>query len=85
VSANFDIGDGMTLTPHVGHQTVKHTGGFLHRLLADVAKDFSGLVVSGAVVGTDADKGSTPARQRQVHGQDHAGGRPEEDLLRSAT
>ena len=24
VSANVDLGDGLTLTPHVGHQTVKH-------------------------------------------------------------
>jgi uncharacterized protein (TIGR02001 family) len=57
VSANFDMGDGMTLTPHVGHQTVKHnsTASYTDYSLT-LAKDFSGLVLSGAVVGTDADK-----------------------------
>jgi len=57
VTANFDLGDGMTLSPHVGHQTVKH---FSMASYTDYsltfAKDFSGLVVSGAIVGTDADK-----------------------------
>ncbi|WP_457418992.1 TorF family putative porin [Roseateles sp. P5_E7] len=57
VTANFDLGDGMTLSPHVGHQTVKH---FSMASYTDysvtLAKDFSGLVLSGAIVGTDADK-----------------------------
>ncbi|PZP33822.1 MAG: hypothetical protein DI603_06955 [Roseateles depolymerans] len=58
VSANFDIGGGMTLTPHVGHQTVKHTSVASYTdYSVTLAKDFSGLVVSAAVVGTDADKG----------------------------
>ncbi len=58
VSATFDIGDGMTLTPHVGHQTVKHTSVASYTDYSlTLAKDFSGVVVSAAIVGTDADKG----------------------------
>lgn len=58
VSATFDIGDGMTLTPHVGHQTVKHTSVASYSDYSlTLAKDFSGVVVSAAIVGTDADKG----------------------------
>jgi uncharacterized protein (TIGR02001 family) len=58
VTANFDLGDGLTLSPHVGHQTVKHlsVASYTDYSLT-LAKDFSGLVVSAAVIGTDADKG----------------------------
>ena len=57
VTANFDLGDGMTLTPHVGHQTVKHLAVASYTdYSVTLAKDFSGLVLSGAVIGTDADK-----------------------------
>jgi uncharacterized protein (TIGR02001 family) len=57
VTANFDLGDGLTLTPHVGHQTVKHSSiaSYTDYSLT-LAKDFSGVVLSGAIVGTDADK-----------------------------
>jgi len=55
VTANFDLGDGMTLSPHVGHQTVKHNSAASYTDYSlTLAKDFSGLVVSGAVIGTDA-------------------------------
>lgn len=55
VTANFDLGDGMTLSPHVGHQTVKHNSGASYTDYSlTLAKDFSGLVVSGALIGTDA-------------------------------
>lgn len=58
VTANFDLGDGMTLSPHVGHQTVKHTSVASYTDYSlTLAKDFSGLLLSAAVVGTDADKG----------------------------
>lgn len=64
VTANFDLGDGMTLSPHIGHQTVKHlpVASYTDYSLT-FAKDFSGLVLSAALVGTDADKGFyiTPA------------------------
>jgi uncharacterized protein (TIGR02001 family) len=57
VTASFDIGNGLTLTPHVGHQTVKglSIASYTDYSLA-LAKDFSGLVVSAAVIGTDASK-----------------------------
>ena len=57
VTATFDLGDGMTLAPHVGHQTVKHISAASYTDYSlTLAKDFSGLVLSGAIVGTDADK-----------------------------
>jgi len=57
VTANFDLGDGITLTPHVGHQTVKHNSVASYTDYSlTVAKDFSGLILSAAIVGTDADK-----------------------------
>lgn len=57
VTANFDLGDGFTLTPHVGHQTVKHTAVASYTDYSlTLAKDFSGLVLTAAVIGTDADK-----------------------------
>ncbi|WP_422011953.1 TorF family putative porin [Roseateles sp.] len=57
VSANVDLGDGLTLTPHVGHQTVKHNSAASYTDYSlTLAKDFAGLVLSGAIVGTDANK-----------------------------
>ncbi len=57
VTANFDLGDGLTLSPHVGHQTVKRNSAASYTDYSlTLAKDFSGLVVSGAVIGTDASK-----------------------------
>lgn len=57
VTANFDLGDGLTLSPHVGHQTVKRNAAASYSDYSiTLAKDFSGLVLSGALVGTDADK-----------------------------
>jgi uncharacterized protein (TIGR02001 family) len=57
VTANFDLGDGFSLAPHVGHQTVRHlaVASYTDYSLT-LAKDFSGLVLSGALVGTDANK-----------------------------
>ncbi len=57
VTANFELGNGVTLSPHVGHQTVQHLAisSYTDYSLT-LAKDFSGLVLSGAVIGTDADK-----------------------------
>ena len=57
VSASFDLGGGLSLSPHVGHQTIKHTaGGSYTDYSLTLTKDWSGLALSGAVVGTDADK-----------------------------
>jgi len=59
LSAGFDVGNGLTFTPHVGYQKIKgpndSVGSYTDYALT-LSKDFSGLVVSGAVVGTDADK-----------------------------
>lgn len=66
LSANFDLGNGLTLTPHVGRQTVPNqTFGTTVDTAADysdysltLAKDFgSGFVASIAAVGTDAKEG----------------------------
>jgi uncharacterized protein (TIGR02001 family) len=57
ITANFDLGEGFTLTPHVGHQTVKHLAMASYTDYSlTLAKDISGVVVSATVVGTDADK-----------------------------
>jgi uncharacterized protein (TIGR02001 family) len=57
VSGNFDLGDGLSLTPHIGHQTARHVAVASYTDYSlTLAKDFSGLVLSGAVIGTDADK-----------------------------
>lgn len=60
LSAGFEVWDGWTLTPHIGHQKIKGpTSAFStytdYSLTA--SKDFSGFVVSAGLVGTDADKG----------------------------
>ena len=59
LSAGFDLGGGLMLTPHIGYQKIKgpfaDPGSYTDVSLA-LSKDFSGLVVSGTLVGTDADK-----------------------------
>jgi uncharacterized protein (TIGR02001 family) len=73
LSANFDLGNGMTLTPHVGRQTIPNQNFAAANGVAAVndgtaanytdyaltfAKDFgNGLAVTAAVVGTDAKEG----------------------------
>jgi uncharacterized protein (TIGR02001 family) len=58
LSASFDVG-GVTITPHVGYQKIKGpvdpVGTYTDYSLT-ASKDVSGLVVSAAIVGTDADK-----------------------------
>ena len=57
VTANFDLGNGLSLAPHVGHQTVHHLGVASYTDYSlTLTKDFSGLALSGAIVGTDANK-----------------------------
>ena len=60
LSAALDVGGGFTLTPHVGYQKItgplEPLATYTDYSLA-VAKDFSGFVVSAAVVATNADKG----------------------------
>jgi uncharacterized protein (TIGR02001 family) len=58
VAANFDLGSGFTLTPHVGRQTipnVSNNNGDYTDYSLTLAKDFgNGLTASIAAIGTDA-------------------------------
>ncbi len=60
LSATFDMGDGYSLVPHVGYQKLKGAGnaaGTYTDYSLTLAKDLGkGLTLTGAVVGTDADK-----------------------------
>lgn len=60
LSASFELADGWTLAPHLGHQKIRGPFGSA-ATYTDVAltlsKDFNGVVPSLALVGTDADKG----------------------------
>ena len=57
LSATFDLGSGWSVTPHVGHQKVRHNGDFSYTDYAlTVGKDFgNGLSASAAAVGSNAD------------------------------
>lgn len=58
LSAAFDLGQGWSLTPHVGRQEVRHLGAASYTDYAlTLAKDFGGgLSASAAAIGTDASK-----------------------------
>jgi len=61
LSAGFDVGNGITLTPHLGYQKVTNTSAASYTDYAlTVSKDFSGWVPSLAVVGTDNDTYVSP-------------------------
>ena len=52
---SFDLGDGYTLGTHAGRMEVKHYGDLSYTdFKLSLAKEFHGLTVTGAVVGTDA-------------------------------
>lgn len=67
LSASFDLGNGFSVVPHVGHQRIAGSGNGIYSYTdysVTAIKDFgNGLAVSLAVVGTDAEKTSyfTPA------------------------
>ncbi len=63
LSAAVDLGDGMTLTPHVGYQKVANNGTYSYTDYSlTFAKDIKGLILSAALVGTDTKKpGGVPA------------------------
>jgi uncharacterized protein (TIGR02001 family) len=71
LSASFDLGGGLMLTPHIGYQKIKGpfsgVGSYTDYALT-VSKDFSGIVVSGALIGTDADKSfySSPVNGKEL-------------------
>lgn len=62
LSAAFDLGNGYSLTPHVGRQNVSGKGNGIYSYTdtaLTVGKDFgNGLSASAAVIGTDAKAGS---------------------------
>lgn len=57
LSATFDLGNGFSLVPHIGHQRVAHNGFSSYSDYSlTVGKDFgNGLSVSLAAIGTDAE------------------------------
>jgi uncharacterized protein (TIGR02001 family) len=57
LSGTFDLGNGYSVVPHVGHQTVRHNSGFSYTdYSVTLGKDFgNGFSVSAAAVGTDVD------------------------------
>ncbi len=59
LSAGFDMGNGWSVTPHIGHQAVRHNSAFSYTDYSiTVGKDFGGgLSASVALVGTDAKSG----------------------------
>jgi len=59
LSAGFDVGSGITLTPHIGYQKIKgpvESVATYTDYSIGVSKDFSGFLLSATLVGTDADK-----------------------------
>ena len=61
LSANFDVGNGFTVTPHIGRQNVRGQNGLgdYTDYAVTLAKDFgSGLSATGALIGTNTSKGA---------------------------
>ncbi len=58
LSATFDLGDGYTLVPHVGRQSFKNNSAISYNDFSlTLGKDLgNGLSLTGALVGTNADK-----------------------------
>ena len=58
LSAAIDLGNGFTLTPHVGRQVIKNSSAFSYTDYSlTLAKDLGkGLSATGMIVGTNADK-----------------------------
>ncbi len=58
VNASFDLGQGFSVAPHIGHQTIKHFGAASYTDYSlTLGKDLgNGFSLSAAAVGTDADK-----------------------------
>jgi uncharacterized protein (TIGR02001 family) len=57
LSGTFDVGYGIMLTPHIGYQTVDGNSDFDYTDYSlTVGKDFSGFLLTAAIVGTDTKK-----------------------------
>jgi uncharacterized protein (TIGR02001 family) len=62
LNSTHDLGDGLTVTGHLGRQTVKRNGAFSYTdYKLGVTKDFSGFVFGAALVGSDTDAYAGPA------------------------
>ena len=72
VSATFDLGNGLSLVPHVGRQLVKNNSLYSYTDYAlTLNKDLgNGFVVSGAVLGTDAKSGAYVSPSNKNLGRD---------------
>ena len=54
LTANFEVGGGFTLTPHIGYQKVAHNSDFSYTDYAvTVSKDIAGFTLSGSIIGAD--------------------------------
>lgn len=57
LSASFDLGDGWSVAPHIGHQSVSKNGLFSYTdYSVTVSKAFGAVSLSATVVGTDTDE-----------------------------
>ncbi len=52
LSATFDLGNGFSVVPHIGSQRIKNFGTYMDYSIT-LNKDFDGLILSAAVVGTN--------------------------------
>lgn len=52
LSATFDVGNGFSVVPHIGWQKIRRFGTYMDYSVT-VAKEFSGLILSAGVVGTN--------------------------------
>jgi len=56
LSATLDLGDGFTLTPHIGHQSVKHLSSASYTDYAlTLTKDYAGFTFGLSALGTNTD------------------------------
>ncbi len=71
LSATFEV-SGLTVVPHIGFQTVKKNSDFSYTDYSiTVSKDFSGFLLSAAIVGTDTKSiGGVPAYTSAANGKD---------------
>jgi uncharacterized protein (TIGR02001 family) len=57
LSAGFDVGNGVIITPHIGYQHVRNNGLYSYTDYSlTVGKDIHGFLLSGGIVGTDTKK-----------------------------
>lgn len=52
LSASFDLGNGWSVVPHLGHQKIKNSTSYTDYSVT-VAKDMDGLVLTAALIGTN--------------------------------